>query len=112
MADVTSKKLLLFVALLLVVPLFVRSLETGHSTSVRRLLKHSQPPKTTMAATAAATTTHAEFHAAAHEVPSGPNPESNRLIGVREASHHGWEAFALNIVYTDITYETERSFKD
>ncbi|KAI3518549.1 hypothetical protein L1887_07354 [Cichorium endivia] len=80
MADVVSKKLLLFLGLLLVVPLVVSPLETGCLTSGRRLLKHSQPPKTTMTTTIAATgaTTHAEFHAAAHEVPSGPNPESNR----------------------------------
>ncbi|KAL4578427.1 hypothetical protein LXL04_014550 [Taraxacum kok-saghyz] len=85
MADVIiSKKLLLFFGLLLVLPLVVCPFETGGLKSGRRLLKHSQPPKTTMATTIAATgaTTHAEFHAAAHEVPSGPNPESNsRKIG-------------------------------
>ncbi|CAI9298710.1 unnamed protein product [Lactuca saligna] len=72
MADVISKKLLLFFGLTLVVPPVVYPLETGSLTSGRRLLKHSQPPKTTMATTIA--TTHVEFHAAAHEVPSGPNP--------------------------------------
>ncbi|PWA83410.1 hypothetical protein CTI12_AA168410 [Artemisia annua] len=79
MADVTSKKLLLFVGLLLVFPLFVQALETSHLTPVRRFLKHSSIDKTTMAATTAGSTSHAEFHAAAHEVPSGPNPESNSV---------------------------------
>ncbi|MFS8008247.1 hypothetical protein Hanom_Chr14g01270441 [Helianthus anomalus] len=77
MADVTSKKLLLFVGFLLVFPLFVHPLETNTFTHVRRLLKNSRPRETTMNVTTGAAT-HAEFHAAAHEVPSGPNPESNR----------------------------------
>ncbi|KAI3798170.1 hypothetical protein L1987_33439 [Smallanthus sonchifolius] len=77
MEDVTSKKLLLFVGILLVFPLFVHPLETSSSTYVRRLLKNSRPRETTMNTTSGAAT-HAGFHAAAHEVPSGPNPESNR----------------------------------
>ncbi|KAL8258480.1 hypothetical protein R6Q59_026433 [Mikania micrantha] len=78
MAEVISKKLLLFVCFLLVFPLFVHPLESTSSTRVRRMLKHSRPHETVMNVTTGAAT-HAEFHAAAHEVPSGPNPESNRL---------------------------------
>ncbi|KAI3794925.1 hypothetical protein L1987_37566 [Smallanthus sonchifolius] len=78
MADVTSKKLLLFVGILIVFPLFVHPLETSSSTYVRRLLKNSRPHETTTMNTTAGAATHVGFHEAAHEVPSGPNPESNR----------------------------------
>lgn len=78
MAIVTSKKLLLLVGFLLVFPLFVHSLETSGLTSVRRFLNHSHTLKTAMNVTTGVTADHAEFNATAHEVPSGPNPESNR----------------------------------
>ncbi|KAK1411146.1 hypothetical protein QVD17_37691 [Tagetes erecta] len=80
MANVTSKKLLIFVSFLLVFPLFVHPLDTHSAYVVRRLLKNPRPHETAMKATTGSTnaTTHQEFHAAAHEVPSGPNPESNK----------------------------------
>ncbi|KAL8201700.1 hypothetical protein R6Q57_010847 [Mikania cordata] len=82
MAEVISKKLLLFVCFILVFPLFVHPLESISSTRVRRMLKHSRPHETVMNVTTGAAT-HAEFHAAAHEVPSGPNPESNSFEKIK-----------------------------
>lgn len=81
MANVTSKKLLLFLGFLLVFPLFVHPLDTrGNAYVVRRLLNNPRSRETAVKVATGSTnaTTHAEFHAAAHEVPSGPNPESNK----------------------------------
>ncbi|KAL4591107.1 hypothetical protein LXL04_004056 [Taraxacum kok-saghyz] len=70
MADVSrsSPEVVLFVAVLFLVPLFAHPLEF----QARPLLDYSPPPTTTV------TTSDLGFLAAAHEVPSGANPDSNR----------------------------------
>ncbi|XVF29151.1 hypothetical protein REPUB_Repub15cG0095100 [Reevesia pubescens] len=83
--------LLLFLVLLLISPLCARpayfSKVPIHS-SYRQLFSPSSPSATenlhpfstssTPATTSSATATDRQFKAAAHEVPSGPNPESNK----------------------------------
>ncbi|PWA72882.1 hypothetical protein CTI12_AA265750 [Artemisia annua] len=73
MANVSSRELVLFIGFLLLVPHFVHPL--GFPT--RDFLDHL-PPRETSAATTIATSHHGEFLAAAHEVPSGANPDSNK----------------------------------
>ncbi|KAM7461991.1 hypothetical protein LguiA_030112 [Lonicera macranthoides] len=81
MAIAKSPFLFLFLGFLLIVPLFARPLDLtviseASSESTRRVLLDSST--TTAATTAARKTTSREVEAAAHEVPSGPNPESNK----------------------------------
>ncbi|CAK9173796.1 unnamed protein product [Ilex paraguariensis] len=104
MASTTkSPTILVFLLLLFFVPLFARPLDVSmasmaSSISVQRVLLYSpitmqstmnsNPGRpettgtttTTAAATAITTTSNSnrQFWAAAHEVPSGPNPESNK----------------------------------
>ncbi|GMP55662.1 hypothetical protein CsSME_00020418 [Camellia sinensis var. sinensis] len=97
-----SQALLLVVGLLLIVPLFARPLDlsrthmassSSSSSSVIRVLLESPTTthdsttksralqsKISFSTTTASTTTtkSRQFGVAAHEVPSGPNPESNR----------------------------------
>ncbi|KAI3523601.1 hypothetical protein L1887_01849 [Cichorium endivia] len=72
MADVSSSspELILFIGVLLLLPLFAHPLESP----VRRMLDYSPPPTTTIITTGDL----GGFLAAAHEVPSGANPDSNR----------------------------------
>ncbi|XVF38030.1 hypothetical protein REPUB_Repub20aG0062600 [Reevesia pubescens] len=90
----TQYTLLLFLVLLLISPLFARPIY--FSSSYRQLFSSSSPsaqqstatnlhpfstsstPATTHTHTTA--TTKGQFKAAAHEVPSGPNPESNKSV--------------------------------
>ncbi|PSR98366.1 TDIFp like [Actinidia chinensis var. chinensis] len=73
-----SKFLLLLVGLLLIVPpLFARPLD--YSSSPNRVLLDSPTMNSfSSSTTTTSTTRNRQFEVAAHEVPSGPNPESNR----------------------------------
>ncbi|KAJ9182418.1 hypothetical protein P3X46_006414 [Hevea brasiliensis] len=98
-----SQAMLLFLGLLLVAPLLGRPIDhsskkfmASSSATTTELhpqqTKHTLPPPSSSAAAATAATTSTtttttttisgsasgeQFKAAAHEVPSGPNPESN-----------------------------------
>ncbi|KAA8548429.1 hypothetical protein F0562_000113 [Nyssa sinensis] len=86
-SSVKSQSLLLFLGLLLIVPLFARPLDfsgismastTTTKLHGRQILSSAAASTTTTTTIPSTTTTDRKFKAAAHEVPSGPNPESNR----------------------------------
>ncbi|GMY26834.1 hypothetical protein FCV25MIE_22076 [Fagus crenata] len=88
LCETSTKPLVLslFLALLLIVTLFDHPTEfsvitKSHSSSARRLLLH--PPTTQKFTTEfhpkqSKNATKRQYGAAKHEVPSGPNPESNK----------------------------------
>ncbi|GJV06065.1 hypothetical protein Tco_1343721 [Tanacetum coccineum] len=78
MANVSSRELILFIGFLLLVPHCVHPL----GFPMRDLLDHLPPRETSSVATTIATSHRGEFLAAAHEVPSGANPDSNNSSNV------------------------------
>lgn len=72
-----SPFLLLLVALLFVVPLFARPADFA-KTSTMDLPRHSSSSPSSSSSYFSSSSTDQQYKMAAHEVPSGPNPESNK----------------------------------
>ncbi|KAJ9129032.1 hypothetical protein P3X46_027405 [Hevea brasiliensis] len=80
-----SQAMLLFLGLLLVVSLLARPIDPKKLTQSPTTELHPQQTKhippyasSSVAATISGSDSGQQFKAAAHEVPSGPNPESNK----------------------------------